>query len=182
MAKRAAEQELEKKGDKKRASIMGDRLKGINEEQYRRMQAAVDAAMVPETLQPIILMVEDRTDVHEYDYDLALYPSDRGAALHLLQRLEVTEGERHFKLVEALYDVDEQWRDKSQADEEACRLAKQTAQDRMLAECGIVAAVGRIERVDDMEVFSPFLYFQRCWRSSSIDDDDDDKDDESSNY
>ena len=176
MAKRAAEQELEKKGDKKRVSIMGDRMKGVSAEQYRRMQAAVDAAMVLETKQPIILLVQDRTDQEEYDYDLAFCPSNRAAALHLLQKLETTEGEQHAKLVDALYDVDEQWRDgpDNKADEEARALAKQEAHDRMLAECGI-ASVGRIERVDDLEEFSPFLYFQRCWRNGNSDD-------ESSNY
>lgn len=170
MAKRAAEQELEKKGDKKR--VMGQPLRGVSLEDYGRMQLAVEAAMRPETDQPIILLVEDRTYGDECDYDLALYPSDRDAALHLLQKLDVTAGERHIKLVDALYDIDNQWRDgmNAKADAEESERVKQESQDRMLAECGI-ASVGRVERVYDMGEFSPFLYFQRCWRSAKRDDD-----------
>jgi hypothetical protein len=181
--KRAAEEELLKKGDEKRVLAAGGaRLRGITKKTYARMVQAVEAAMVVDTKQPIVLRVEDRSTSnadHIYDYDLALVPSDRAAALHLLQRLELTQAREHEKLTQALYDNDEQWRSECcSTDKEARQKAKQDAQDRLMAECG-VASVGHIDLLGDTDELSPFLYFQRCvaqFADDECDGDDDDGD------
>ncbi len=182
--KRAAEEELQKEGDEKRvlAAGGGARLRGITKKTYARMVQAVEAAMVVDTKQPIVLQVEDRSTSnadHIYDYDLALVPSDRAAALHLLQRLELTQAREHEKLTRALYDNDEQWRgDCRFTEKEEREKAKQDAQDRLMAECG-VASVGHIDLLGDSDDLSPFLYFQRCVAQFADDECEDDDGDES---
>ncbi len=163
MSKRVAQEELgDARETKKRA--LGDRLHDVSETSYRRMAAAVDAALVENTQQPIILSVSDLggdNSDDSYNYDLAFYPDARATALHALQRLDVTEGSEHGDLVAALYDINED------EDYDRTRVAVLAAND-------LPASLGRIERIYTQEYLAPFLYFQRCTVNSDTAYDDED--------
>ena len=159
--KRVATEEIQKEGDEKRVATTGERLKGVAKKQYERLVQAVEAAMVADTKQPIVLEVQDRSRNNRdryHDYSLTLVPSDRAAALHLLQRLMVTNGEEHAKLTRALYAYDGNHDSTDDASEDE----NKEAQECLLRECG-VSSVGSIDMYpNNDDHLSPFLYRLLC--------------------
>ena len=189
MTKRAAQTELS--SDKLKRIALGGKLKDIEQRDYDEMVRVVERAMEPGSDQPIVFDVRQRYQEPGYvnDFDLVLYPENRENALYLLQKLRVTNGEKHNNLTNALYDDEGlQWRaylseagtsSSSDSEDEDKRKRKQADQQRArhawqneaLLKCG-VPPVGRIYPKPHKGL-SPWLYSIICFSDLKEEDDED---------
>jgi hypothetical protein len=156
---------------------------------YSDMCQAVDAALVPDTKQPIVFNIEDRSRDNAsrtYDYELYYYPANREIGLRVLQLLNYTlaEGDDdHHEITGSLGCSNERWpaedgTPRADAEEEDERTAYKTR-----VRAFGTAEIGRIVHDDDLnsDALSPFLYHQICALvPADDDDDDDDRDDDDS--